>query len=499
MACVPKRGRKAPSTLAVPLIASPEQLSEIRQILAGSGAPAEILQAFDDPQSALEMLQMLETMAEQGPASPEELLEGWRPLLEPGFGPLDAELSGCEFVGMFRMMAPDDDDLPHLLLGLIAQAEAYAKPEALAMLRSLAAVGPPSVRPEATAAADRMVAAGQPDPSWAKEIGSPEFVSAFGYGDVFGLQETLVVEFRYGRKAHAIAVLIDHDLGGGVKDCWLTDQSNRIRKQVRQMVRAAGVELRKYSRGEAQEILERALRSEPCPVQPDQIEDVRDYLELLRWRLALLDGDVAVSPALDSGVPSPRAKERPKTVHRIKVTLRGSKPPIWRRLEVDSRITLLKLHMTIQAVFGWEDCHMWVFETSSGSYGVADRELGHRSAGARKLADVAPKLGDRIRYIYDFGDNWEHDIVVEDVAEAEAGATLPRCLAGKRACPPEDCGGMWGYQELLAILADPSNEEHAGRREWLGLESGDEFDPAAFDLEQANDMLSGMAHVLTRA
>jgi hypothetical protein len=189
---------------------------------------------------------------------------------------------------------------------------------------------------------------------------------------------------------------------------------------------------------------------------------------------------------------------RGTAVHRIKVVLRGSKPPIWRRLELPSDATLQQVHHAIQQAFGWEGYHLWVFETSLGEYGIADRELGHLSAASKKLRQTAPDAGDRLRYIYDFGDGWEHDILVEAVTAAEPGATYPRCITGRRACPPEDCGGIWGYEELLEILRDPGHDEHDERLEWLGLDSADEFDPAAFDPAEVNKDLAGLATVLVK-
>ncbi|MEU4091587.1 plasmid pRiA4b ORF-3 family protein [Streptomyces sp. NPDC026673] len=195
--------------------------------------------------------------------------------------------------------------------------------------------------------------------------------------------------------------------------------------------------------------------------------------------------------------PISRSRTAPgKGVHKIKVTLRGSRPPIWRRLEVPSGTTLQQLHHVIQAAFGWEDYHMWAFEAPQDRYGVADRELGIRSATSKRLDQVAPSVGDKLCYTYDFGDDWEHDILVEAVTDAEAGIPYPRCLTGRRACPPEDCGGMWGYEYLIEILADPGHEEHDERLEWLGLDTVDQFDPAAFDLAQVNSALSGFAAIL---
>jgi len=195
--------------------------------------------------------------------------------------------------------------------------------------------------------------------------------------------------------------------------------------------------------------------------------------------------------------PSARTTSTP-TVHQLKVTLRGSRPPIWRRLRVPSDSTLRKLHDIIQAAFGWEDYHMWAFETRRDRFGVADRELGIRSAASQRLDQVAPTPEDRLCYIYDFGDNWEHDILVEDITEPEPGTAYPHCLTGRRASPPEDSGGIWGYEYLTEILADPGHEEHKDRLEWLGLDSADQFDPAAFDAAQINSALSTHATVLAK-
>ncbi|MBB1252595.1 plasmid pRiA4b ORF-3 family protein [Streptomyces sp. OF3] len=196
----------------------------------------------------------------------------------------------------------------------------------------------------------------------------------------------------------------------------------------------------------------------------------------------------------------PNSRTSPsRTVHKIKITLRDSRPPIWRRLEVPSGITLRELHDIIQAAFGWEDYHMWAFESGQDRYCVADRDLGIRSAAFKRLSQVAVHTGNRLRYTYDFGDDWEHDILVEDVTEPEPDTAYPRCLTGRRACPPEDCGGIWGYGYLIEILADPHHEEHEERLEWLGLDSADQFDPAAFDAANANSALSAFATVLVKS
>ena len=424
------------------------------------------------------------------------LLDQWTPLLESGCDPLSAELTGAEFLAMMREAVPVEDELSELVAALIGQAEGHGTPEALAMLRVLAVVGPAEVHAAAAGAADRLVQAGLTDPPWVTGLGRPRVGACFGYADERGAQEVIGITFAYGRKQHALAVLIDHDLGGGIKDCFPTEHTSRIRADYQQAAKSHGLDFRNYEPAQARAILDRALAKQPCPVEPDQIEDVGDYLNLLRARVLLLPegGAVSVTKTDRPRKRLARAGSR-RTAHKVKITLRGSTPPIWRRLEVYSSTNLQQLHRTIQEAFGWEGYHLWVFQTPTGEYGVADRELGHRSAASAKLQDVAPRAGDRIRYTYDFGDDWEHDLLVEDVFTADPGVAYPRCLTGRRACPPEDCGGIWGYQELLEILTDPGHPEHSNRLEWLGLSSAHEFDPATFDLAAINQNLSKLATV----
>jgi len=229
-------------------------------------------------------------------------------------------------------------------------------------------------------------------------------------------------------------------------------------------------------------------------VQPDQIEDVGDHLDLLRQRVELLPDAAGTAPVNSGAAPTCGADGDRPGRSSVKVTLRGCKPPIWRRLEVPSEITLQRLHRAIQETFRWPGCHLWVFSTPDGDYGMADRELGHRSAASKPLQDVAPRSGDRIRYTYHLGDDWQHEILVEDVQNPQPGVPYPRCIAGRRACPPEDCGGARGYQEPLEILTDPDHDEHADRLKWLGL-AADEFDPNGLDLDEVNQALSGKAPV----
>jgi len=458
------------------------QLEELMSEMLRTGrAPEDLLRMLDDGQGGVvELVDGIEALLGMTPQQVlADLLDGFAPLLARGAGPLAAELCGAEFLSSIRVIDPDGAGLPALLTDLIGRAEARGGPEALAMLRVLAATGPHDIRPVAAGAGDRLVAGGLTDPPWAAGLGRPKVGASFGYADFFGDQEAIALTFGYGRKRHAVVVLIDHSLGGGVKDCFVTDQPDVIRAFYRDSAARQGLELPFYEPARALAILDKALSRPPCPEQPDQVEDIRDHLDLLRSRMDLLrDGPIG---AREQAQPS---------VHRLKVTLAGIRPPVWRRIEVPSTVTLQRLHQDIQRAFGWYGGHLWVFSTALGEFGTADPELGHRSAASKRLADVARARGDRIDYTYDFGDDWVHRIVVEDVGPADPDVGYPRCLTGRRATPPEDCGGVWGYADLLEILADAEHPEHAERLDWLGLESGAEFDPAHFDLAEVNQALS---------
>jgi hypothetical protein len=181
-----------------------------------------------------------------------------------------------------------------------------------------------------------------------------------------------------------------------------------------------------------------------------------------------------------------------KTVYQFKVTLRGIKPPIWRRFQVYSDITFCELHQIIQEVMGWYDSHLHAFDV--GGLLVTDAETlvevwedGVDEERVRLKKHLTWE-GQKIRYEYDFGDSWEHDVVLEKILAAEPNVHYPLCLKGKRACPPEDCGGIWGYADLLEALADPAHPEHEMYLEWLG----EDLDPEAFDLAEINEILQEM-------
>lgn len=177
----------------------------------------------------------------------------------------------------------------------------------------------------------------------------------------------------------------------------------------------------------------------------------------------------------------------PQSSVQLKVTLRRVRPPVWRRVVVGSSVTLIELHSILQIAMGWTDSHLHAFDVDGVLYSnledVQGVPVGDESR--TKLAALLRKGVERFDYEYDFGDGWEHDVLVEKV-EPAARLIVPRCLAGRRACPPEDCGGPWGYERLLEVLRDPGHEEHAWLSEWVG----GPFDPARFDLAEANDALT---------
>jgi hypothetical protein len=175
-------------------------------------------------------------------------------------------------------------------------------------------------------------------------------------------------------------------------------------------------------------------------------------------------------------------------IYRIKVTLRHISPPIWRRIEVAGDIKLGKLHRVLQIAMGWYDSHLHAFRVGHTTYGVPDPDapVDMEMENERNVRlDQVTAEGDKIIYEYDFGDGWEHELKVEWMLAPEPGVRYPRYTEGRRACPPEDCGGPWGYERLLEVLRDPKHEEHEEMREWIG---GD-FDPEAFDLDEVNEAL----------
>lgn len=223
--------------------------------------------------------------------------------------------------------------------------------------------------------------------------------------------------------------------------------------------------------------------------------DVRHVLEVLLELGAVRGGDAGTVEltelawwALGRGSQLPAPGD---PILQIRVILAGvADPAVWRRLLVPAAIRLDRLQQVIQAAMGWEDYHLHAFTDGRVRYGRPDPELHLRDERKATLGDLTPRKGGRVRYTYDFGDDWEHEVVVEKVLAAEPGVRYPVCVVGEGACPPEDCGGPWGYEHLREVLADPTSDEHEDMLAWLGLDKGTDFDPHRFDLSEVNRALA---------
>ncbi|MGD8404255.1 MAG: plasmid pRiA4b ORF-3 family protein [Anaerolineales bacterium] len=178
-----------------------------------------------------------------------------------------------------------------------------------------------------------------------------------------------------------------------------------------------------------------------------------------------------------------------KSVYQLQVTLDRSKPPIWRRILVPGNFTLYNLHEILQLVMGWENYHLHMFTIDDQIYGDPEDDeygdLGTKDETHYRLDQLDLRERSKFSYEYDFGDSWDHTILVEKILAAEKGVRYPICLKGKHACPPEDVGGVWGYQNFLEAIADLEHEEYEEYLVWIG----GEFDPEAFDQDEVNQAL----------
>ena len=163
-------------------------------------------------------------------------------------------------------------------------------------------------------------------------------------------------------------------------------------------------------------------------------------------------------------------------IARLKVTLDDVKPKVLRRIEVPADIRLDRLHLTLQAALGWTNSHLYEIRAKDVRFGLPDPDWPDGPLDARKarLIDVLEAAGTKtLRYLYDFGDGWEHTIKIERLADPEPNVAYPRLIEAAGRCPPEDVGGPWGYADLIEALEDPDHERHAEMREWVG----EGFDP----------------------
>jgi Plasmid pRiA4b ORF-3-like protein len=177
----------------------------------------------------------------------------------------------------------------------------------------------------------------------------------------------------------------------------------------------------------------------------------------------------------------------------VRIELRYSEPVIWREVEVPTSVTLSVMHDIIQVVMGWCDCHLWEFRIGKQGYGLPmDDDWGDEpciAAHKVRLRDVLKPRKIVIDYLYDFGDSWEHRLTVTKLRPGEPSVSYPRYIGGERNAPPEDCGGIPGFYELLEVLADPAHPNHADLKEWAG-----DYDPATFDTLPIKYALSRIAN-----
>lgn len=190
----------------------------------------------------------------------------------------------------------------------------------------------------------------------------------------------------------------------------------------------------------------------------------------------------------------------PLEIYQLKVTLLGTNPPIWRRLLVPADMTLAQLHDVLQVTMGWEDGHMHEFSSGQRRFGRPDPEdrlmrlPSAENERAVRLSGILVRVGSKAIYTYDFGDSWEHSIILEKRLPVDPNAVYPVCTDGQLACPPEDCGGIPGFYDLVEALSDPNHERHEEMLDWIG-----EFDPQAFSVDQVNRMLAPMRRTPAKA
>ena len=183
-------------------------------------------------------------------------------------------------------------------------------------------------------------------------------------------------------------------------------------------------------------------------------------------------------------------KKKFDKVFQFKITLKGIRPPIWRRIQIPETYTFWDLHVAIQDAMGWFDSHLHRFEILNPStgmeeeIGIPDEEFEWDTVTLpgwkQKMANYFSMNNTKSEYVYDFGDNWEHTVKLEKILPRQEGIPYPKCTDGKRACPPEDCGGSWGYEDLLKAITNPKHREHKEMIDWVG----GSFDPEHFDIKE---------------
>ncbi|PIQ09503.1 MAG: hypothetical protein COW71_06050 [Ignavibacteriales bacterium CG18_big_fil_WC_8_21_14_2_50_31_20] len=179
-----------------------------------------------------------------------------------------------------------------------------------------------------------------------------------------------------------------------------------------------------------------------------------------------------------------------RNILQIKIALAGAKPAIYRTILIEDDRTFYDFHNIIQIVMGWENYHL--FQFLAGKYVISDPTLleedGILNSKEIRLKQLFHEVGDKMKYEYDFGDGWIHNIRLEKILPFKLTESYPTCIKGKRRCPPEDCGGIWGYENLIEVMADKKHPEYKETKSWLG----GVFDPEEFDIQYINEELKGL-------
>lgn len=184
-------------------------------------------------------------------------------------------------------------------------------------------------------------------------------------------------------------------------------------------------------------------------------------------------------------------------IARLKITLDDVKPIVQRRVEVPLIMRLDRLHLVLQAALGWTNSHLYEIRAGDVGWGMVDPDWGDGPLDAAKarLLDLIEDTGAKtFKYLYDFGDGWEHTVKIERVIDAVPGLPYPILIDGTGACPPEDVGGPWGYSDFIDALADPNHQRHAELKEWIG----GNFDPFAFNIDEHAKAIDALARKWSR-
>jgi len=237
-------------------------------------------------------------------------------------------------------------------------------------------------------------------------------------------------------------------------------------------------------------------------VSQEQLQEVRRQTAEFRRFRKLIDTwiDLAIEHARLKSIESLKRSEKmvtSKKQNEVKeliahITLQEINPPVWRKIRLSSDMTLDQLHYAIQGAFGWTNSHLHSFTVSRdqrySSNPINFEEGDDIDACTVTLNDLLNKNHKRFLYQYDFGDSWEHEIIIEDIKPVTKPIAIPECIAGERHCPPEDCGGVGGFENFVQAMTNKKHPEHKEMKEWFG----GPFNPEKFSLEMANKTIKSL-------